>query len=202
MKTHILYQNSIGKQMYGMIFFCLASTCLFASLAKATNRAAIVLAEQDAIPADLINAYNQVHDQDKKFDPSILVPSQANKMEGKQVVKAMADKSLQIWWNSDDVKQSSLGSRADKVEKNLQQDVTVQEQNGVSHKFTFQVQPVQTQANINYTGYANARIYFEATEATSGLEVYESIGKNKKISLAQVNKSQENVSQVNWSMSW
>lgn len=166
------------------------------------TRGAQVLAEQETISADLIQAYDEEQKHKSQFDPSVLVPNNATTMNGQQVAKAMADKSLQLWWNSESVKTSSLGSRADKVERQMQQDVTVQEKNGVAHKFTFQVKPIQTTASVDYTGYTNARLYYQATEAESGVEVFEDVGKNKKVTLAQIAKSQESVSQVSWSMSW
>lgn len=175
---------------------------LMTSTSWAHLHAARTLAEQETISADLIQAYNELHDREKRFDPSVLVPSNAQSMEGKQVIKAMADKSLQLWWQSEEVKSSSFGRQADKVEKTMQQDVTIKEKSGVSHNVKFQVMPVQTTARIDYTGYTNARLFYTATEAASGVEIFEPIGTNKQITIGEVYRDNEQLSQISWSMNW
>jgi hypothetical protein len=115
------------------------------------------------------------------------------------VFSKIADKSLSTFINSDEVRATPFGKTTKTVEEKLKQDVTIQ-QGEIKHKLVFSVQAFQTTARVDYTGFVNATLKYQASEASTGLEVFEKVTKDKDLVLSHVAKPADQISAV--SMRW
>ena len=168
----------------------------------ATIRGAAALSEQDTISADLLQAYNDVKSRRPDFDATMIVPTEAQGLPADVVMKKMADKTISMWWSTSQVKESSWGSRAEKVEKNMTQDVVLSKSKKIEHKLTFQFLPMQTTAQMNYTGLLNARFFIEAKDSLVGLEFKEKLTERQDLAVVHKINNIDRVSQVNYVINW
>ncbi len=88
------------------------------------------------------------------------------------VAAKIADRSVQTWFNSAQVKDSVLGQTATTVQKKMSADITVasDEPKGVEHKFSMQILALQAMAKLQYTGWLNAVFNYDAKAAETVVE--------------------------------
>lgn len=199
----------INKLKSYFCFVLVGSLFFTTTVARASiNRAALVLAKPSkyfgpqgqVISPELVDSYNQIKAQTKPFDMTQIIPSdiQASADSG-FIFARIADQSISSLFNSAEMRATPIGKTATDVEKKLKQDVTLS-QGQVLHKFTFQVQAFQSVARVDYTGYANATLKYQAADSSLGLEVFEKISKSKEVVVAHLNKPTDRVSSL--SLRW
>lgn len=174
----------------------------------AINRAAQVMVRPSQIfdngsllSPELIQTYQEMKKNEKPETYAEIIPENIESYAGSdQVVAAMADRGLSKWWNSDAVKSSAFGRRAEAVEKKMQGEVIVQSKE-IQHKLNFNFQAFQTRAKIDYSGLTNASLYYQARNSEMGLEITEKISDRQDLVVSHSVKL-EQVSQVNLRWAW
>lgn len=114
-----------------------------------------------------------------------------------QVARGIVDQSLQTWFNSNAVKNSSFGRAATQVQDNMSLDTTAKTGYGLSqveHKFSMQLLAFQAAAKFEYTGYVTAKINHSMTNSQTDLELSEKILNNKKLFLNHSIKTYDRLS--------
>lgn len=132
----------------------------------------------------LIATFNKVKAEEKKFDMNQVVPLDMPATDdGQQVFSRVADRGVTSFFNSPDIRQSSLGRVATQIEESVNQEVSLGEKGSVQHKLNFNLQAFQSIARIQYTGYANLAVEYKSKESLMGFEIFENIGENKQMVL-------------------
>ncbi len=159
----------------------------------------------DPLPPDLVAIYHSVKEQEaaqEHFQTTDVIPLSLQPTQNMtDVVNKIADRSTSTLLNSKTFRESSVGQTTTKVENTLKKEVVIQsdEPRAVQHKFNFNYQAFQSEARIQYTGYANASMTYKVSEETLGLEVAEPIGHQDLIVSHKVSP-QDKFSQV--SLRW
>ena len=172
------------------------------------NRAALVLVKPSSLfgpsaqglSPELVDAYNKTKSDEKPFDPSLMIPTGMQPTaDSNRVFSQVADQSVSSFFSSAQVRSTPFGKTATTVEQKMKQDVTLHS-GEIEHKFVLRVQAFQALAKIDYTGYTNATLRYQARESSVDLEVFEKITKTKDLVLGQLNKPNDRISsvQVRW----
>jgi hypothetical protein len=119
------------------------------------------------------------------------------------VATRIADRSLQTWFNSAAVKASSFGRTASTVQKSMSTEVTVKsdEPQATEHKFSMQLLALQAMAKVQYSGWLNAVLNYDAKAAESMVELSEKFF-NKNLFVNHTSTPRENVSTVGVKWGW
>ena len=119
------------------------------------------------------------------------------------VASRIADRSLQVWFNSAQVQGSVLGQTATSVQKKMSTDITVKsdEPQAVEHKFSVQLLALQAMAKLQYTGWLNAVFNYDAKAAASMVEFSDKIF-NKDLFVNHTTSSKGDVSTVGIKWGW
>lgn len=151
---------------------------------------------------DVIQSYNQVKSDMKPVDfsqivPLDLVPSD----DSNRVFSKIADHSLSSLFNSDAMRATPLGQTATEVEQKMKQDLILADQGRVQHKLTINVQAFQTLAKIDYSGFTNASLQYQARDSSLNFEVSEKINRTRDLILGHLQKPSDRISSmsVRWS---
>jgi hypothetical protein len=156
--------------------------------------------EGEFISPELIDTYNHIHAQQKPFDIGQIVPMDMQPSDNSNLIfSKIADRSVSVFMNSSEVRSTPFGKTTTSVEQKLKQDVTI-EQGDIKHKIAFSIQAFQATARVDYTGYINATLKYQANEASTGLEVFETVSKGKDLVVSHTTKPDDRVSTV--SMRW
>ncbi|NUM57346.1 MAG: hypothetical protein HUU56_01875 [Bdellovibrionaceae bacterium] len=124
------------------------------------------------------------------------------------VFRRFGDQAIQNWLNSPDVKNSSFGKAANKVEKAMKVEASLksaplyQGQPSIDHKISFQYLALQSQARIEYKGWTNAQFKVDSAKHETGVEVSEKIFKNKDLVVSHSKNSLENRSSMGLRWNW
>lgn len=136
----------------------------------------------DPLPPDLVAIYHSVKEQEaaqEHFQPTDVIPLSLQPTQNmSDVMNKIADRSTSTLLNSKTFRESLVGQTTTKVENTLKKEVVIQsdEPKAVQHKFNFNYQAFQSEARIQYTGYANASMTYKVSEESLGLEIAEPIG--------------------------
>lgn len=141
---------------------------------------------------------------------NLIVPSDIGSMDAADrrdvgvVASKFGDKAIQNWANSPEFRNSSVGRTATTVEKNLKTEVSVpsKSKKGVDHKVSFQVLALQTTAKMEYKGWTNASVNYDAGKRASKVEVSEKFLRNKDVTLSHTASTKEDVSAVGVRWNW
>lgn len=105
----------------------------------------------------------------------IIPANMAPTNNGGLVAGQIIDHSFSNWFNSEEVRRSSFGRTAHKVEKSLTSDVSFgsKQPESIRHNLRFQVKAAQTQAQVQYTGLTTAQFTYYMLQDKSDIEVRE-----------------------------
>lgn len=120
------------------------------------------------------------------------------------VATKIGDRLVQKWLESDAVKSSAVGRTASTVENAMKTEVQINknESTGVNHKFSFQVLALQALTKLEYSGWWNATLNYDARERQTGLEVREKVFHNKDFFINHKVSSVEDMSSMGLRWSW
>lgn len=136
----------------------------------------------DPLPPDLIAIYHSVKEQEaaaEHFQTADIIPLSLQPTENmSDVMKKIADRSTGTLLNSKSFRESSVGQTTTKVENTMKKEVVIHsdEPTAVQHKINFNYQAFQSEARVQYTGFANASMIYKVSEESLGLEVAEPVG--------------------------
>lgn len=125
----------------------------------------------------------------------------ANEPAG-DVLKKMGDKAVQVWLKSSTAQNFSVVRTAQKMEQAMKAEVAFgdAQAEGVQHKLNFQVQAIQATSKIDYTGYVNASVSYNARDHRTGIEFREKLFRNKDFYVNHSTTKSEDLSSVG--MKW
>ena len=119
------------------------------------------------------------------------------------IVSKIADNTLSLWWDTSPVRNTQIGRAAEKVEKNLKTEVSFKEKNSrTEHKISFKVLAMQALAKLEYKGWVNAAINYDARAEKTEAEVSEKIFTKQDLVISHAMSKEENKSQVAWRWNW
>ncbi len=123
---------------------------------------------------------------------------------GSSVFSKIADNSLSLIWESSNLKKTVVGQAAEKVEKNLKTEMSFTDSsaNKTQHKFSFKVLALQALAKLEYKGWLNAAINYDAKASKTEAEVSEKIFSRQDIVISHAMTPDESKSQVALRWSW
>jgi hypothetical protein len=173
----------------------------------AIQRGALVLSnpsnlfeQGEILSPELIEAYNMIKSQEKNQPAVGLDAGQFNGKSGPQAVSVIADKYFQYWWSNSEARTTGFGKSVDIIENGMKEDVVVRYGNR-QHHFHISVQTFETLAKLNYEGFLNASITYQALNSAVGWEVTEKVGQ-KDLVLTNKTTPLDNVSGVSLRWSW
>lgn len=175
----------------------------------AINRAALMIAAPSrvfygengqSLSPELIANFNHVKAAEPKLEVTDIIPMDMKPTNDPLVVfTQVADRSLTSFFNSPQVRESSIGQAATAVEKKMTQEVVLgSADQDVQHKLNFNVQAFQTTAQIQYTGYTNASLKYNLASQNLALEVFEKVAKNQDVILTQTMSDSDRLSQISY----
>ncbi len=106
-----------------------------------------------------------------------------------------------MWWDTSPIRTTAVGRAAEKVEKNMRTEVSYKT-NRVEHKISFKVLAVQALAKLEYKGWVNAAINYDARTAKTEAEVSEKISAKQDLVVSHAFMPTGNKSQVAWRWNW
>lgn len=119
------------------------------------------------------------------------------------VVSRIADNSLSLWWDSSPIRNTKVGKAAEKVEKNLKTEVSFKNKaSRTEHRISFKVLAMQALARLEYKGWVNAAVNYDARAAKTEAEVSEKISSKQDLVVSHAMSKEENKSQVAWRWNW
>ena len=123
---------------------------------------------------------------------------------GSSVISKIADNSLALIWDSSNLKRTAVGQVVEKAEKNLKTEMTFTDNsaNKTQHKFCFKILAMQALAKLEYKGWLNAAINYDAKASKTEAEVSEKIFNRQDIVISHVMLPEESKSQVALRWSW
>jgi hypothetical protein len=140
-----------------------------------------------------------------KDDVAKVIPTDVSKADSTgSVMSRIADRSFNLWFNSDTVQESLLGRVVQETQETLKTDVVVpaSSKKGVSHKFSFRVEAFQTLAKMEYKGWLNAAINYNARAAETDVEIKEKVFTDKSLVLSHKGTSKEGLSMIGLAWQW
>jgi hypothetical protein len=100
-----------------------------------------------------------------------------------EIATKFGDQALQNWLNSEAVKSSSLGRRATQVENAMRTEIVVNKdsKNDIDHRFSLQFMALQVLTKLEYKGWLNASLNYDAKASETEFEVKDKIWNKKEI---------------------
>lgn len=182
----------------------------------AINRAALTVSAPSKVfygdngqelSPELIMSFNQIRATEKPINISEHIPMDMkpsnNSME---VFSQVADRSLTAFFNSQAVRESSIGQTATYVETKMKQEVVLggseDDPKAVQHKLNFNVQAFQATAQVQYTGLTNAALKYKIAENKMALEVFEKVADDQDFVVSHTVSRADQQSQVSYRWSF
>ncbi|HWU43609.1 MAG TPA: hypothetical protein VN132_09235 [Bdellovibrio sp.] len=116
----------------------------------------------------------------------------------------IADRTINYWYNSTAVKDSAFGHFAQQTQEKLKADVVVpaHSSEGTSHKFSFKIEAFQALAKMEYTGWMNAAINYDAKTSLTDFQIKEKLFSNKELLLSHKASKDQDLSMIALAWPW
>ncbi len=97
------------------------------------------------------------------------------------VMDRIADRGFQYWYDNSNFKNSYVGRVAEEAQHKMKTDIVIPVQNKfeTSHKFSFKIEAFQALAKIEYTGWLNAMVDYNAKNDSTNFSVKEKLWNDK-----------------------
>jgi hypothetical protein len=124
------------------------------------------------------------------------------------VVTKIIDSSLSYWWDKSGIKNTSMGQAVEVVEHKMRADVnlgsTINDNNSQStqHKLSFRLLAAQALAKVEYLGWFNGAVLYNARNATAEAEILENLANNKDLVVSHSVSPAESKSQLSLRWNW
>lgn len=190
-----------------LVIFC-PLAALFIALQSFAVTVPVTAAKKISIKKSRIHKDFKVTEIPEYEIPPLLTREDLNKIIPKNVtpldpssdvLRKMSDKAVQVWLKSSTMQNMSVVQTAQKVEQAMKAEVALgspDEEGGVQHKLNFQVQAFQALSTVDYKGYVDATVSYNAREHKSGVEVRERVLKNKDLYVNHTTSKDEDLSSV------
>lgn len=111
-------------------------------------------------------------------DVAMVIPSDmAPSNDTKYVTSHILDHSLRNFFKSPEVRNTPLGRSAQQLENLVEQDISFggTEKDSVKHVVKFSVKPMESKAQLNYTGFVKAQLSYQVSQQQLNLEVFQTV---------------------------
>lgn len=138
-------------------------------------------------------------------DVAKVIPTDLKQGDSQSTVfTRIADRSISLWFNSSSMKETSLGRFAEEAQEKLKTDVVVPGHNpqGIDHKLSFKIEAFQAMAKLEYTGYLNAAVNYDAKASATDILFNEKVLTNKNLVLSHKVNKQQDLSMIGLAWSW
>ena len=127
--------------------------------------------------------------------------SVSNGASATAIASQIADNSFSLWWDTSPIRNTQVGRAAEKVEKSMKTEVSYKT-NRVEHKISFKVLAMQALAKLEYNGWVNAAINYDARADKTEAEISEKISAEQDVIISHAFTPGGNKSQVAWRWNW
>lgn len=193
-----------------------AAILFFHSMGNATiNRAAQVLSSSPSeifdsgtiMSPELIQAYLDIKNdlnQKKLYNSSNYIPENLSVAEGGTIAaQRIADKTLQFYIQNSEAKNTKMARSLTAVERlNTNFVLGKSKYREKEHKIDIAVLAFESKAKLTYEGLITAEAFYQAHDATNGIEIREKIGTNKSLILGQKSNPFDRISEVKIHWGW
>ena len=140
-------------------------------------------------------------------DVAQIIPTDASVAKGcstSTMMTRIADRSFNMWFNSPVIQESMVGHMAKETQEKLKTDVVVPAEStgGITHKFAFRVEAFQALAKMEYTGWMNAAINYDAKAASTDISVKEKVLVNKELFVTHKANKDQDLSMIGLAWQW
>ncbi len=139
----------------------------------------------------------------QNFSKKVLPKSLTAADSSQSVVSKIIDNSLAYWWDNSELKKTSVGQAATKIEQNMKAEVDFgKTEKSSGHKLSFKLLAIQALAKIEYKGWIKAALNYDAKAAKAEAELLENLSNNKDLVISHSMTSNENKSQLSLRWNW
>lgn len=130
-------------------------------------------------------------------------PTVRNSSASMMMIK-IADRTFNYWFNSPTIQSTSLGRFAHETQEKLKTDVVVpaSSSEGTTHKFSFKIEAFQALAKMEYTGWLNAVINYDAKASATDISVKEKVFHNKEFIVSHKANRDQDLSMISLAWQW
>ena len=150
--------------------------------------------------------YDGAANLQKDFNKRVLPKSLTAADSSQSVVAKIIDNSLSYWWENSELKNSSIGQTATKIEENMKAEVDLGASGSASdkteHKLSLKFLAMQALAKIQYIGWTRAEINYDAKASKAEVEVLENLSNNKDLVITHSFTASESKSQLSLRWNW
>lgn len=141
---------------------------------------------------------------EKNFSEEILPKSITSADTSQSVVSKIIDNSLAYLWRNSELKNTSIGRTAEKVEKNLKGEVyfSTNGESKTEHKLSFKLLAMQALAKLEYKGWIQAAINYDVGAAKTEAEIVENISEGQDLLLSHSVAASESESKLSLRWEW
>lgn len=135
----------------------------------------------------------------------IIPTDMGNSTDAGHVALKIGDRTLQSVLNSPNIKNSSVGRTATKVQDTMKTEMIVKSgsnKSAVDHKFSFQVLALQAISKFNYSGWLNAELNFDARAQQTNFEISEKVWNDKDFVISHSANHRQDLSSVGLRWNW
>ncbi|MEK2689766.1 hypothetical protein [Bdellovibrio sp. GT3] len=151
------------------------------------------------IPVDTVTPKITQEDVKKVIPTDRLGSESTSSMMGR-----IADRTFNLWFNSDVVQESLLGRVVQETQETLKTDVVVpaSTKQGTSHKFSFRVEAFQALAKMEYKGWLNAAVNYRAAASETEVQFQEKVFENKDLILSHKGTRTDSLAMIGLAWRW
>ncbi|WP_413583316.1 hypothetical protein [Bdellovibrio sp. HCB288] len=151
------------------------------------------------IPVDNVTPKITQEDVKKVIPTDRLGSESTSSMMGR-----IADRTFNLWFNSDVVQESLLGRVVQETQETLKTDVVVpaSTKQGTSHKFSFRVEAFQALAKMEYKGWLNAAVNYRAAASETEVQFQEKVFENKDLILSHKGTRTDSLAMIGLAWRW
>lgn len=150
--------------------------------------------------------YDVSSNENKSFSKKVLPKSLTAADSSKTVVSKIIDNSLAYWWDQSEMKKSSIGQAATKIEDKMKAEMDLGTSGEAStktdHRISLKLLAMQALAKIQYIGWTKAEINYDAKASKAEVEVFENISNNKDLIISHSISAAETKSQLSLRWNW
>ncbi len=171
--------SKVNKQFFIFIILFSANSFSFASdFSKQNNK---IGQSQKLYLPDIPEAEFLPQDFVKKVQPKKIEQDTS----GQAVLNQMADDVLAYWWELSPMRNTAFVRAAEQIEKKVQLNAEITDINKQNHRFNFKILALQALARLEYKGWFDFGITYNAKAAQTEVQFLQPIGSGKDVAISQ-----------------
>jgi hypothetical protein len=132
---------------------------------------------------------------------ALAIPTDIEQTSDSDKVQAkIVDHNVQNLLQGKYIKNNAVLQSAQKVQEAMKPSMSFGEEGGVQHNVNLELQPAQSVAKLNYSGFVETNVTYHTAEKSSEVSVSEQISSKAKLSLEH--QSKEDLSMLKLNLDW